>query len=134
MISNSVHIHVVFINIVNGMVSQAVLLCSLDISYIAFFCFYSPAESDVATPVMGQFKYDMGWQKRGAGRSYDSKSGVGTMIGNLSGKVYGFGVRSKDCRKCTYHIKKGQIPPDHKCSKIGMALQNQWKQMLLLKL
>jgi DNA polymerase III epsilon subunit-like protein len=66
---------------------------------------------------MGQFKYDMGWQKRGAGRAYDSKSGVGTMIGNLSGKVCGFGVRSKDCRKCTYHINKGQFPPDHKCSK-----------------
>jgi hypothetical protein len=46
-----------------------------------------------------------------------AKAGVQTMIGNLSGKVCGFGVRSKDCRKCTYHINKGQFPPDHKCSK-----------------
>jgi hypothetical protein len=59
----------------------------------------------------------MGWQKRGAGRSYDSKSGVGTMIGNLSGKIVGVGVRSKDCRKCSYHLQKGQVPPEHKCCK-----------------
>ncbi|XP_060598062.1 uncharacterized protein LOC132751871 [Ruditapes philippinarum] len=76
----------------------------------------SPGKCGVATPVMGQFKYDMGWQKRGAGRAYDSNNGIRTMIGNLSGNVCGFGVRSKDCRKCTYH-KKGQFPPYHKCSK-----------------
>lgn len=82
-----------------------------------FLSFYSPGECDVATPMMDQFKYDMGWQKRGAGRAYDSKSGVGTMIGILTGKVCGFGVRSKDCRKCSYHNNKGQVPPDQKCSK-----------------
>ena len=35
----------------------------------------------------GIFKYDMGWQKRGSGRSYDSKSG------NNTGKMCAFGVR-----------------------------------------
>ena len=69
---------------------------SLDIqkfnSSKSLFC--SAVQSAATTPVSGAFKYDMGWQKRGAGRSYDSKSGVGTMIANLSGKIVGVGVRS----------------------------------------
>ena len=63
-----------------------------------------------------EFKYDMGWQKRGAGRAYDSKSGVGTLIGNRTGKICAFGVRSKDCRMCSYHMSKGDAPPEHDCS------------------
>jgi len=59
----------------------------------------------------------MGWQKRGSGRCYDSKSGVGTMIGNKTGKIVAYDVRSKDCRKCTYYTRKGQETPVHKCSK-----------------
>ncbi|XP_062576921.1 uncharacterized protein LOC134267321 isoform X2 [Saccostrea cucullata] len=65
----------------------------------------------------GEFKYDMGWQKRGSGRAYNSKSGVGTLIGNKSGKICGFGVRSKDCRKCSFHTNMGKTPPEHKCCK-----------------
>ncbi|CAC5392745.1 unnamed protein product [Mytilus coruscus] len=45
-------------------------------------------------------KYDMGWQKRGSGRKYDSKSGVGTLIGEQTGKV----VEHDLCNKkwCSY--------------------------------
>lgn len=57
----------------------------------------------------------MGWQKRGSGRAYDSKSGVGTLIGNRTGKICGYGIRSKDCRKCTFHTNKGNVPPPHSC-------------------
>ena len=62
-------------------------------------------------------KYDMGWQKRGSGRSYDSKSGVGTAIGNTTGKICGYAIRIKDCRKCQYHQNKGSTAPQHNCYK-----------------
>ena len=62
------------------------------------------------------FKYDMGWQKRGSGRAYDSLTGVGTMIGNLTGKIVGFDIRSKDCRVCDVARRKGQPPSSHDCS------------------
>lgn len=64
-----------------------------------------------------QFKYDMGWQKRGSGRAYDSKSGVGTLIGNKTGKICAYGVKTKDCRMCNFHMNKGKVPPEHKCQK-----------------
>ncbi|XP_053382773.1 uncharacterized protein LOC128549640 [Mercenaria mercenaria] len=57
----------------------------------------------------------MGWQKRGSGRCYDSKSGVGTVIGNFTGKICAYGIRSKCCRKCDYHSVKGNGIPDHNC-------------------
>jgi len=59
----------------------------------------------------------MGLQKRGCGRAYDSKSGVGTMIGNRTGKICAYGVRVSDCRKCQLYINKGKVPPDHTCHK-----------------
>jgi hypothetical protein len=60
----------------------------------------------------------MGWQKRGSGRSYDSKSGVGTLIGNNTGKICAFGVRQSDCRICTRDVNgnKENVPP-HNCTK-----------------
>lgn len=39
------------------------------------------------------------------------------MIGNQSGKIVAFDVRSKDCRKCTYCAAKGVSIPEHDCSK-----------------
>ena len=59
----------------------------------------------------------MGWQKRGSGRSYDSKSGVGTLMGNATGRICVFGVRQSDCRICNRAtVDKENIPP-HKCTK-----------------
>ncbi|KAL4229161.1 hypothetical protein ACF0H5_012199 [Mactra antiquata] len=51
-------------------------------------------------------KYDMGWQKRGSGRAYDSKSGVGTLMGNNSGRICAYGVRMSDCRMCRKKVTK----------------------------
>lgn len=59
----------------------------------------------------------MGWQKRGSGRAHDSKSGVGTIIGNKTGKNCGYGIRIKECRKCSYHQNLGQTHPAHNCQK-----------------
>ena len=46
---------------------------------------------------------------------YNSKSGVGTVIGAQSGKIIGCEVRSKDCRKCKFWQDKGMPIPDHNC-------------------
>ncbi len=62
-----------------------------------------------------QFKYDMGWQKRGSGRAYDSSSGVGTLMGNLTGKIVAYNIRSKVCRICQHH--SDSTPPVHDCQK-----------------
>ena len=67
-------------------------------------------ENAIERPVQIAVKYDMGWQRRSSGRKYNSLSGVGSMIGNASGKVIGYGVRNKDCRICTYHSNKGSSP------------------------
>ncbi|XP_052281284.1 uncharacterized protein LOC127878796 [Dreissena polymorpha] len=77
---------------------------------------YVKQETTSDQTAKGQFKYDMGWQKRGSGRSYDSKSGVGTLIGNRAGKVCAYGARIKDCKTCNYHKGKGPVPK-HQCFK-----------------
>ena len=58
-------------------------------------------------------KYDMGWQKRGSGRRYNSKSGVGCAIGHLIGKLLDLDLKSTDCRVCTYWERKGEAVPTH---------------------
>ena len=40
-----------------------------------------------------QFEYDMGWQKCGSGKAYDSKCGVRTLIGNRTGKLCGYAIK-----------------------------------------
>ncbi|CAC5393417.1 unnamed protein product [Mytilus coruscus] len=62
-------------------------------------------------------KYDMGWQKRGSGRKYNSKSGVGSMIGHLTGKLIDLDLRSTDCRFCSYWEGKGKEQPLHNCTR-----------------
>jgi hypothetical protein len=72
---------------------------------------------DKVDRIKGVFKYDMCWQKRGSGRSYDSLTDVGTMIGNETGKVVGYGVRSKHCRVCDVAKAKGLEPSSHDCQR-----------------
>ncbi|VDI05464.1 Hypothetical predicted protein [Mytilus galloprovincialis] len=62
-----------------------------------------------------KIKYDMGWQKRGSGRKYDSMSGVGVAIGNETGKVLEREIRSKNCRTCSYWEGKGTEAALHDC-------------------
>ncbi|KAK3931057.1 Ribonuclease T, partial [Frankliniella fusca] len=58
-------------------------------------------------------KFDMGWDKRGNGRSYNSHSGRGSMIGLHSNKILGYDVVSNYCRKCALGAKED----DHKCAR-----------------
>ena len=78
-----------------------------------FWVVFRTDVSAVEGPLTGQFKYDMGWQKRGSGRSYDSSSGVGTLMGNLTGKIVGCDIRSKVCRVSDNH--EGSHVPEHDC-------------------
>ncbi|XP_046394798.1 uncharacterized protein LOC124163262 [Ischnura elegans] len=57
--------------------------------------------------------YDYGWQKRGNGRSYDSKSGHGSVIGYRSKKVLAFDVCTTTCAMCS----QGHDKNDHDCRK-----------------
>ena len=59
--------------------------------------------------------YDMGWQKRSAGRIYDSLSGHGFMIGCNTGKVVAVAVRAKKCNKCTIANRKEVESKAHYC-------------------
>ncbi|XP_052212333.1 uncharacterized protein LOC127831382 isoform X2 [Dreissena polymorpha] len=61
---------------------------------------------------------DAGWQKRGSGRAYDSLSGHCSMVSTKTGKVLAYAVRSKTCRVCSQHKKKGNDPCKlHDCRK-----------------
>lgn len=57
--------------------------------------------------------YDMGWSKRGNGRSYDSLNGYGTIIGFLSGKILDYTDRIRKCKFCDL----GKSKDDHDCRK-----------------
>ena len=67
-------------------------------------------------PAQGTFKYGMCWQKQRSGRSYDSLSGVGTMIGDKTGKVCGYKVKSKHCRVCDFAKGNRRGITAHDCS------------------
>lgn len=55
--------------------------------------------------------YDMGWSKRGNGRSYDSLNGYGCIIGFLGGKILDYATRNRKCKLCN----NGHPKTDHDC-------------------
>jgi len=57
----------------------------------------------------------MCWQKRGSGRSYSSHSGVGSVVGQHTGKVLNFKVCSDHCRICLTASKLDKEPEVHEC-------------------
>ena len=57
--------------------------------------------------------FDMGWQKKGTGYTYDSNSGHAYFIGCCSGKVVSMLVYSKKCTKCDIAVAMGEEPMDH---------------------
>lgn len=68
-------------------------------------------DSDVGEVVNIIVSYDMGWSKRGNGKSYDSLNGYGTIIGFLSGKILDYAERIRKCKFCDLGRKKD----DHDC-------------------
>ncbi|XP_046584350.1 LOW QUALITY PROTEIN: uncharacterized protein LOC124291375 [Haliotis rubra] len=73
---------------------------------------FSAAEESV-------WSVDAGWQKRGSGKCYDSLSGHCSMIGNKTGKVLGYSIRSKSCRICHQANKANRTPEEHDCRRTG---------------
>ena len=58
--------------------------------------------------------FDMGWQRRSSGRSYNSLSGHGVLIGEKTDLVLEFGSRIKNCKQCEVNNKRGVIKK-HDC-------------------
>ena len=44
--------------------------------------------------------FDMGWQSKGSGKSYASKSGHAVLIGKNSGKILNYATRITNCKQC----------------------------------
>ena len=61
--------------------------------------------------------YDMMWQRRSTGKAYNSLSGLGVLVGSQTNKIVEYGVRQKDCRKCTFYKNKSLPVPEHTCYK-----------------
>lgn len=59
----------------------------------------------------------MCWQKRGSGRSYSSSSGVGTAIGQLTGKILDYDLRVTHCAICHSAEKAKRNAKPHNCQK-----------------
>ena len=62
------------------------------------------------------YKFDTGWQKRGSGRSYNSKSGHSALF-NEKGGLVNYAVRITSCRTCSVAEKSSRPPPPHDCRK-----------------
>ncbi len=60
---------------------------------------------------------DGGWSKRSHKHSYNAKSGVAVVIGNVTKKHLYLGVRNKYCSICTVAANKGIPPKEHHCFK-----------------
>ena len=73
------------------------------------------ADTSASAPL--SVSYDAGWSKRGTGRSYDSNTGHGVLIGKSSRKCLDFSVRSKVCDTCDYARRSGEPVKKHKCFK-----------------
>ena len=58
--------------------------------------------------------YDMGWQRRGGGRVFDSLSGHGYLMGCLNGKVIHASVLKNRCSTCMNHNGYVEQLPKHK--------------------
>lgn len=74
--------------------------------------------------------YDMGWFTRGTGRSYDSLSGTGALIGYFTKKVIAYIVLNRKCRMCD----AGNSPKSHDCrlNFVGSAKAMEPKAAVLL--
>jgi hypothetical protein len=70
--------------------------------------------------------YDMAWQQKGSGHVYNSQSGHGTMMGNLTRKIISLGIKSKLCNQCNAYARKGTPVLEHRCSRASMLEKPRW--------
>ncbi|KAJ8685011.1 hypothetical protein QAD02_020804 [Eretmocerus hayati] len=55
--------------------------------------------------------YDMGWSRRGNGRSYNSMNGYATLIGYCTQKILDYTTRNRKCKACSM----GSSKENHDC-------------------
>ncbi len=72
---------------------------------------------------------DGGWSKRSHKHSYNTKSGVGIIIGKATGKLLHLGVRNKYCHACATGIPK----KDHLCFKNWSASSSEMETEIILE-
>ena len=68
---------------------------------------------DEVDNVLISLSFDMGWQKKGTGHTYDSMSGHAYYIGVRGGKVIRHIVYSKKCSVCDVSVAMGEEPQQH---------------------
>jgi hypothetical protein len=78
--------------------------------------------------------YDMGWNKRGGGRVYDSLSGHGFLVGCKTGKIISFGVLKKSCVTCEKSNTQQQQLLPHRCNVNHSGSSGSMESSLALKL
>ena len=59
---------------------------------------------------------DGAWAKRSSGRGYNSNDCHSEFIGEVTGKITSFGVKTRGCSICDYWKGRGKTPPPHKCN------------------
>ena len=58
--------------------------------------------------------YDMGWQRKGSGRAYKSRSGHGVLTGTESEKILSYGTGISNCKQCEVNKVTGRVK-EHDC-------------------
>ena len=64
-------------------------------------------KEDVEGSVVLTASYDMGWQRRSSGRAYNSRSGHGVLVGEISGRILNYGSRIINCKQCEVYMVSG---------------------------
>jgi hypothetical protein len=60
--------------------------------------------------------FDMGWNGRSSGNTYNSLSGQAFMIGGRTGLIIGMCVKCKICNVCSLAVKNGVLAREHECA------------------
>jgi len=74
---------------------------------------------------------DGGWSKRSHKQSYNAKSGVAVIIGNVTKKLLYLGVRNKYCSVCAVAANRGNPQRSINATETGMVHLVQWRPTCL---
>lgn len=74
---------------------------------------------------------DGGWSKRSHQHSYNAKSGVAVVIGNVTKKLLYLGVRNKYCSVCAVAANRGNPQRSMNATVTGMVHLVQWRPTCL---
>ena len=78
--------------------------------------------------------YDMGWQRRSAGKTYNSMSGHGSLIEKDSGKLIAYGCRVTSCKVCDIAAKASEEPKPHDCRRNWSGSSKAMEQSVAVEL